>query len=141
MVVLLIIGITLHFASQSWGDFGEARAVITAAEQFKTQVTGLQQQAVLAGLPLGLSVSASGYQVVSFQPPKDWIVNKGFQTPGLPARVILHTTIKKSLPAVLIDAQGNVKAFKIDFGTISRPHIACVVGSDNSEISVRVDCK
>jgi len=139
LVVLLIIGITLHFASQSWGDFGEKRRVITAAEQFKMQVVSLQHHVLFASSPVGLSVSNNRYSIVSFNPDQGWQINPALHAPVMPAQVIVHA-LKKN-PAVIIDAQGNFNAFQVDFGTINRPYIACVIGSKNNEITVKADCR
>jgi len=139
MVVLFIIGITLHFAAQSWGDFGEKRRVITAAEQFKLQVISLQHHALFASSPVGLSVNKIGYSIVSVKPRQGWEINTELHAPFMPVNVIFNAHTKN--PAVIIDAQGNFNAFKVYFGTINRPYIACVIGSKNNEITVKVDCK
>lgn len=138
MVVLLIIGITLHFASQSWGDFGEKRRVITAAELLKMQIIALQNQSLFAGSAMGLKVDTTSYKIVYYDQSKGWVVPTGLHIPTLPRHIILHA---QTNPAVIIDAQGNINQFKVNIGTINRPYTACVIGTKNNEIKIKVDCR
>ncbi len=72
LVVLLIIGITMGFALMAFGDFGEKRRIVVAAEQFTNLIKLVQQQAILETSTLGIDVHDNHYDVLRFKPPASW---------------------------------------------------------------------
>lgn len=79
LIVLVIIGITFGFALISFGDFGEGRRVLFAAEQLVNTLQLAQQQAILETSTLGLRINNESYQILQLQNNSQWkpISNKG----------------------------------------------------------------
>jgi general secretion pathway protein H len=93
MIVIVIIGITVGFALISFGDFGESRRILFAAEQLMHTMRLAQQQAILESATLGLRIDNTGYQVLQLQNNSDWspISNKGvFRATYFPQKYIHH---------------------------------------------------
>ena len=47
LIVIFIISIVMTFAVLSLGDFGASRRIVLAAEQFKSDLISIQQEAIL----------------------------------------------------------------------------------------------
>lgn len=143
LVVLLIIGITMGFALMSFGDFGEKRRIIVAAEQFTQYVKLVQQQAILETSTLGINFKNDSYQVLRFKAPASWS--------PLPAKSIFHrqhfprglvinlkkANTKPGTPIIIINSSGDMTPFTLDFGTSKQSSLATINGLRNGTISVK----
>lgn len=140
LVVIFIIGITLGFALMAFGDFGEKRSIIVAAEQFTNYVKLVQQQAILETSTLGLNINPQGYQVVRFQAPASWspIHKKSiFHQQHFPKGLVLslkNTNHQPGMPAIIINSSGDMTPFTLDFGTVKQASIVTVMGMHNGAI-------
>lgn len=124
MVVLVIVGITFGFALISFGDFGQSRRVLMAADQFVNTVRLAQQQAVLESSTLGISIKDKSYQIYRFNPPASWmpVSDKGiFGRQYFPDNAFLHFTsaagLKTRGPEIIINASGDMTPFKLSIAT------------------------
>jgi general secretion pathway protein H len=143
LVVLLIIGISLGFALLAFGDFGEKRRVITAAEQFSEYMQLIQQQAVLETNTLGIRFAKNGYEILRLQGNK-WQL--------MPARSIFHPqhfpgflqtqldkrNMSSAQPQIIINATGELTPFKLRFGTTKSIFYATVIGRQEGKIELQL---
>ncbi|WP_156411356.1 type II secretion system minor pseudopilin GspH [Legionella oakridgensis] len=140
LVVLVIIGITLGFALLAFGDFGEKRRVMMAAEQFANYVKLTQQQAILEASTLGIRFHNQTYQVFRFNTSGHWqaMPPKGiFHIQAVPNNTMLHwaTEKKKSVsPDIIIHASGDITPFTLYFGSYKVPKLAAVIGQQNGSV-------
>jgi general secretion pathway protein H len=74
LIVIFIISIVMTFAVLSLGDFGASRRIVLAAEQFKSDLISIQQEAILESTPYGVLLSPKGYLFLEFEttPEGDW---------------------------------------------------------------------
>ena len=137
LVVLLIIGITCGFALIAFGDFGEKRRIIVAAEQFINNVKLVQQQAILDSSTLGIRFNHNSYQIVRFQVPASWTsmpANSIFHRHPFPKGLVIHwrgITTQRGAPAIIIYSSGDMTPFTLDIGTTKHTSIGTVSGSSN----------
>ena len=139
LVVLLIIGISMGFALMAFGDFGEKRRIIVAAEQFINVVKLVQQQAVLETSTLAIDVHDNHYEVLRFKPPASWspmstrsIFHRQHAVTGL----VISLKNKTQNPSVIINSSGDMTPFTLDFGTSTQPSLATIVGANNGTITL-----
>ena len=143
LVVLLIIGITMGFALMSFGDFGEKRRIIVAAEQFTQYVKLVQQQAILETSTLGINFKNDGYQVLRFKAPASWIAlpaNSIFHRQHFPKGLVINLrkiSHKRGTPVIIIHSSGDMTAFTLDFGTTKQATLATIIGLRNGTITVK----
>lgn len=144
LVVILIIGITLGFALLAFGDFGGKRRIIIAAEQFVNYVKFIQQEAILETGTLGIVFDNNGYHVMRFQPPKNWqpMPPKGiFHQQRFPSNAVVHlnsSLTKTGEPQIVMNAAGDMTAFKINFGSSKQVNIADVIGERDGTIVLQI---
>ncbi|MBA2647988.1 MAG: type II secretion system minor pseudopilin GspH [Legionella sp.] len=142
MVVIIIIGVTVGFAMIAFGDFGESRRLLFAAEQLSNTLELAQQQAILETSTLGLKIDDRGYQILKFKDLKHWTIlsNKGvFKMNYFPKNTILKLNISKSkqLPTILINASGDMTPFVLSLGTPSQPDSVTLIGEHNGNLILR----
>ncbi|HBI21430.1 MAG TPA: type II secretion system protein GspH [Legionella sp.] len=138
LVVLFIIGITLGFALLSFGDFGEKRRIIVAAEQLTQYIKLVQQYAILETSTLRLQIKADGYQVFRFQPPKTWSPIAStplFRLQHFPKGLLVNGRGK---PLVIqVDASGDMTAFTLTLGSSQQPTMVTIVGKRNGAVTLQ----
>lgn len=139
MVVLVILGIVFQFALLSWGDFGERRRVIVAAEQLTTFFNALQDEAVLENNLIGVRVRTHDYQLLRFQTKKGWQPRPTrLHPPKLPANTLLHAQGAGGEAQIVIDAQGDINAFKLDLGNARQSAIATLFRGPSGNVELQV---
>jgi len=143
LVVIVIVGITLGFALLAFGDFGSQRRIRVAAEQFVNYVKFVQQQSILETSTLGISFNQNNYQVLRFQAPKTWqeMPKKSvFRQQHFPSDAIIRlesSTKSSSNPPIIINASGDMTAFKLNAGSAKNSDIANVIGTSNGEVAMQ----
>jgi general secretion pathway protein H len=142
LVVIVIIGITIGFALISFGDFGEGKKIIYAAEQLERTLRLAQQQAILDSSTLGLHIDNKSYQILKFHISNQWrpvSANNLFRTHYFPNDMIitLKTDFKVNLkePGIIINSSGETNAFILNFGTTKEKRIAVLSGRGNGELN------
>lgn len=144
LVVILIVSITLGFALIAFGDFGEKRRIIVAAEQFSQYVVLTQQQAILDSSTLGIVIHHNGYELLRLTGPKQWSPmpsNRIFRPQRFPKGMLINLAHdsqkpnKPSKPRIIIQSSGEMTAFKLNFGSEKRPAMITVVGHRNGMIT------
>ncbi len=144
LVVLLIIGITLGFALLAFGDFGDKRRIVIAAEQFVNYVKFIQQEAILETGTLGISIDKNGYHAMRFQPPKNWqpMPAKGiFHQQHFPSNAVVHlenSLSESGTPQIIINSAGDMTAFKLIFSSNKQINVADVIGERDGTINLNV---
>ena len=144
LVVILIIGITLGFALLAFGDFGGKRRIVIAAEQFVNYVKFIQQEAILETGTLGITFDKNGYYVMRFAPPKKWLPmppKSVFHQQHFPSNAVVHlesSLNKTGEPQIIINAAGDMTAFKLNFGSNKQMNIADVIGERDGTIVLQV---
>ncbi|MFI4919476.1 MAG: type II secretion system minor pseudopilin GspH [Legionellales bacterium] len=144
LVVIVIIGITVGFALIAFGDFGEGRRVLFAADQLVNTLRLAQQQAILETSTLGLRIDKTSYQILKFDKSSTWspIANKGiFKIKYFPtnAVVTLQTTndIKANVPSIIINSSGDMTPFTLSFGTSKDKVLTRLKGSHNGSLKFK----
>lgn len=143
LVVIVIIGITLGFALIAFGDFGESKKIIYAAEQVERTLGLAQQQAILESSTLGLRIDNKSYQILKFQNAAQWRAVSSrhllYKIHYLPKDMIvtLKTTIQGNSkePGIIINSSGETNAFTLNFGTNKEKTVAVLTGKENGELS------
>jgi general secretion pathway protein H len=139
LVVLFIIGITLSFALLSFGDFGEKRRIIVAAEQFTNYIRFIQHQAILENNLYRILIQPNSYQAQQFHPPEQWsfINSRLFLKQILPKGMHIRLVgDDKKTHQIIIDASGTTKAFQLQFGSIQTPFLGTIVHDSKGQITV-----
>lgn len=143
LIVLVIIGITFGFALIAFGDFGESRRVLFAAEQLTNTLRLAQQQAILETTTLGLRIDNSSYQILQLQNNAQWkpIANKGiFKITYFPKDT--HITLKThrhtstGAPSIIITSSGDITPFTLSFGSPQENSIALLTGKRNGDLNL-----
>ena len=142
LIVIVIIGITMSFAFFAFGDFGEERRIIFAAEQLANSIRLAQQQAILESSTLGLRITNTNYQIVPYQNYSTWNykAHKGiYKTVSFPSSMLINlkTThkITNGEPAIIIDASGDMTPFILSIGSTTKPIITILNGSHNGKLT------
>lgn len=142
LIVLVIIGITVGFALISFGDFGESKKILFAAEQLKNMLGVAQQQAILESSTLGLKIDSKSYQILKLQNLNQWrpISNKGIFKPYyFPPNTLINLKINskntQSSPTIIINSAGEMTPFTIGFGTNKEKNMTTLQGSHNGNLN------
>ncbi len=144
LVVLLIIGITLGFALLAFGDFGSNRRIVIAAEQFVNYVKFIQQEAIMQTSTLGIIFNQTGYHVIRFESGHHWqtMPNKNiFHQQRFPSNAVVrfeNSSTKIGEPSIIINAAGDMTAFKLNFSSKNQMNIADVIGESDGTLALRV---
>lgn len=145
LVVIVIVGITIGFALLSFGDFGESKKILYAAEQFEKTLRLAQQQAILESSTLGMRIDNSSYQILKFKNASHWapVSSKNlFRAHYFPKNMIitLKTELKRNSrgPGIIINPSGEVNPFTLSFGTLKEKSIALLTGKANGELYFKV---
>ncbi|MFI4963128.1 MAG: type II secretion system minor pseudopilin GspH [Legionellales bacterium] len=138
-----MIGVTIGFALLAFGDFGQGRRILFAAEQLVNTLKLAQQQAILDTSTLGLRIDNTSYQILQFQNTSQWepLSNKGvFKTIYFPAHTVINlktnTTGKTYDPAIIINSSGDMTPFTLSFGSSTEPVITTLVGRPNGSLTL-----
>lgn len=144
LVVVVIIGITLGFALLAFGDFGASRRAQVTAEQFSSYIKLVQQQALLANDTLGITLDKEGYQTYYFDSNKGWSImptRSMFRPRLFPSGLVVNLQGKiktnSSLPDLIINASGDMTAFRLNFGTGQVPVVTILVGKHNGQLELQ----
>src|SRR5262245_23987098 len=137
LVVILIIGITLGFAMIAFGDFGESRRIMVAAEQLSNTIELAQQQAILENSTLGLRVDNEGYQILKFQQSNKWseINHAVFKRIHFPKNTLIHlhlTSAAKNF--IVLSPTGDMTPFSLDMGNTKNPKLVILIGKSNGNL-------
>lgn len=142
LIVIVILGITVGFALIAFGDFGESRRIIFAAEQLNNTLRLAQQQAILETSTLGLRIDNTSYQILRYQKATQWqpISNKGiFKVYYYPKNTLI--TLKtnpaplQGKPAIIIGPSGNMTPFTLSFGTKQENILTTLTGSHDGSLT------
>lgn len=123
MIVVVIIGITITFATLTFGNAGEKIACKKSAEKFVHFITLVQQQAVLSKKPISISLSEKGYQAIHpFQGVKKLTSSPLIKYHNFPKNVRVRLKIfdpnsKPKTIHIMIQASGECSAFDFFLGT------------------------
>lgn len=143
LIVIVIIGITLSFALLAFGDFGESKKVLFAAEQLQSSLKLTQQQAILETSTYGLTINNKGYQILKFKDNSSWgpVSNKGIFKPfSFPTNtyIILKSSLHNTgnAPHIIINASGDITPFILTIGINQSQRIATLKSSQNGDLTL-----
>ncbi len=130
LVVLLLIGIILSFATLSVGDGGRAAQVEREARRFAA-LTGLAgEESILRGVEFGIRVLPDGYRFEGYDGEK-WVPLEGddiFRMRALPEGVDLQLFLE-GLPVSLEESEGKAPQIVL-FSSGERTPFELVVGPE-----------
>lgn len=142
LIVIVIIGITAGFALIAFGDFGESKRILFAADQLGNTLKLAQQQAILEQSTLGLKIDNTSYQIVKLHNSSEWkpISNKGvFKVNYFPKNTVMtlktNNKIAPGAPAIIINSSGDMTPFSIEFGFNKENTITKLNGSHNGTLN------
>lgn len=141
LVVIVIIGVTLSFALLAFGDFGNKRRLIVAAEQFVYQVQLAQQQAILESSTLSIEIKDDHYQVMRFSSTKGWrqfAHQSLFQQQYFPRGTLTNLFIQNKNKRIIINPSGETTPFDLNLGSEVKPNFVQVHGDLNGEMFVKI---
>lgn len=142
MIVILIVSITLTFALLSFGDFGNKRRIIVAAEQFMQYFKLIQQQAILEAGTLGVKLSPQGYQVFRYDNKGYWTVmneKKIFSFQTIPNAASLDWTTArhvKNEPEIIFHPSGDMSAFTVFFNSRDKTKLITIQGAHDGRLTM-----
>jgi general secretion pathway protein H len=125
LVVMLIIGIIISFASLSIGQ-NTSRVVQDEAERLQGLLRMASEEAVLQGRELALEFSRDGYRFLELNSKGDWLPieqDKLFRERPLPPVVHLHLLVegvvanfddKEHPPRILALSSGELTPFELE---------------------------
>lgn len=143
LVVVVIIGISIGFALIAFGDFGQSKQILFAAEQLQNTIRSAQQQAIIQGSTLGLRLDSLSYQVMKYDNQSSWQTkpaNALFKIRYFPSNMVLtlDTKYKSAVnePSIVIDSSGDLTAFTLTFASSKKKDvvIATLTGSKNGQL-------
>jgi general secretion pathway protein H len=144
LVVIVIIGITVGFAVIAFGDFGEGRRILFAADQLVNTLRLTQQKAILETSTYGLHIDSNSYQILKFNNLSTWspVSDKGiFNLKYFPKNtfITLHTSNqpKNNVPSIIINASGNMTPFTLSIGPSKEKMLARIVGNHNGNLTIK----
>jgi prepilin-type N-terminal cleavage/methylation domain-containing protein len=116
LVVIVIIGISCHFAVLAFGDFGLRRAARVSLQDFERYIILIRYQAVVESQTLGIEIMPQRYATKIFKHDKwqNLRKNSNIYHKNFPQRL----TAKLSKPQdniIAIDATGDIDAFTLEF--------------------------
>lgn len=145
MIVIVIIGITVGFALIAFGDFGESKRILFAAEQLANKIRLAQQQAILETSTLGLRIDNTSYQILRVQSNSQWtvIADKGiFKATYFPKNTFIRlntdTVPRGGMPAIIINASGDLTPFTLSFGSNKENTLASIRGTRNGDLTFKI---
>ncbi|MGC1181401.1 type II secretion system minor pseudopilin GspH [Legionella sp.] len=145
MIVIVIIGITVGFALIAFGDFGESKRILFAAEHLVNNLRLAQQEAILETNTLGLRIDNKSYQILQLQNNSKWspMSNKGiFKTTNFPQNTVITLITKNHpgarKPSIIILASGDMTPFTLNFGSNKEDKLASLIGSRNGDLKFKV---
>jgi general secretion pathway protein H len=141
MIVIVIIGITIGFALIAFGDFGESKRILFAADHLKNTLRLAQQQTILETSTLGLKIDNTGYQFLQLQNNAHWtpLSNTGvFKMTYFPKNTSITLQIANppapNAPAIILNASGDMTPFTLTFGNAKENKIALLTGHRNGDL-------
>jgi general secretion pathway protein H len=142
LVVVLIIGITTSFVMLSFGDFGEKRKIINAAQQFADYVTMVKKEAILESNTLSIKIKGHRYDVLRFKSPNKWrhMSETIFKNQHFPKQVNVYLTINKrksKKSSIIVNPSGDITPFELKFGKTGNKIIATVTGESDGSVVVK----
>jgi general secretion pathway protein H len=144
MIVIVIIGITVGFALIAFGDFGESKRIMFAAEQLVSNLRLAQQKAIIETATLGLRIDTNSYQILQLQNNNQWkpISNKGiFKVTYFPKNTLITLKINNhpliGMPAIIINSSGDLTPFTLSFGSNKENQIAVLTGRRNGDLKFK----
>lgn len=144
MIVIVIIGITVGFALIAFGDFGESKRIVFAAEQLVNNLHLAQQQAILETRTLGLRIDNKGYQILQLQNNTQWssLSNKGiFKVTYFPPNTVITLNISNrppiGAPPILITSSGEMTPFTLTIGSAKESNLVVLMGSRNGDLKIK----
>lgn len=141
LVVIVIIGVTLSFALLAFGDFGNKRRLIVAAEQFVYQLQLAQQQAILESSTLGVEIKADHYQVMRFSSNEGWrqVAHQSlFQQQYFPRGTLTTLSAQNKNNTIIIHPSGETTPFHLNLGSQVKPDFVQVHGELSGQLFVKV---
>lgn len=143
MVVIVIIGITIGFALIAFGDFGESKRILFAADHLMNTLRLAQQQTILETSTLGLKIDTTGYQFLQLQNNSHWspLSNKGvFKMTYFPKNTSIKLNITNSptqdAPTIIFNPSGDMTPFTLTFGSTKENKIAVITGHRNGDLEL-----
>lgn len=144
MVVIVIIGITVGFALIAFGDFGESKRILFAAEQLANNLRLAQQQAILQTQTLGLRIDNQGYQILQLQNSTQWspLSNKGIFKPNyFPQNTVIslntNSVSLSGTPAIIISTSGEMTPFTLSFESTKGDKIGLLIGKRSGDLQFK----
>lgn len=144
LIVIVIIGITVSFAMLAFGDFGQERRILFAAEQLRSSLRLAQEQSILKTATMGVRIDNTSYQIVKFQESSGWSNNnnKGiYKTVLFPNNTVINLKTdhkpKNKEPEIIINTSGDMTPFTLVFGSTSKPVITTLTGSLTGSLSFK----
>lgn len=141
LIVIVIIGITVGFALLAFGDFGNSKRILFAADHLVNTLKMAQQQAILETGTLGLRIDNSSYQILRLQNLSQWqpISNQGiFKAHSFPQNtiILLKTSYKAppGYPDIIINSSGDMTPFSLRIGTSKDNILTVLTGSHNGNL-------
>ena len=93
---------------------------------------------------LGITINTNSYQVLRFQAVQNWqpIPQKRvFYQQHFPDNAIVsleNTSKKKDAPQIIINASGDMTAFKLTLGSSKQAHIANIIGKHDGTVTLQL---
>lgn len=148
LIVLLIIGITATFAVLATGDFGASKRIEVAADTLANLLRFAEEQAILEPAVLGVAITDSRYQFYRYRYSTTehkgaWILitdQRVFKPRSLPsgAQMQLSVADPNQSPALVIDPNGNITPFTLQFGKINQAALYQVSGQRNGAMTLTI---
>lgn len=143
LIVIVIIGLILGFASLAFGDFGKSKRLLFAVEHLQNTLELAQQQAILNTSTYGLQINNNSYQILKFNNQSQWVpasVKGVFKTYYFPSDtlVTLQSALSpsSSAPEIILSPTGQMTPFTLTFGTPQEKEVALLIGQVNGDLQV-----
>ena len=139
LAVVVIISITVTFATITFGDFGSTRRTLIAAEHFVSFMNLLEQQAILQNQTFGIKIVNNSYQAMRFTSQDKWQKigeDKIFRQRHFPDNNTL--TINSSTnPQIIVQSSGDYKPFQLQIREKNGKLIATIIASINGKVTIQ----
>lgn len=140
LIVIVIIGIVSGTALLAFGDFGAARKIIIAGEQFGAYLKLIQEKAIIETTVFGINIKNEGYETYRLEQGKGWqlMTQKSlFRWHAFPKNT--RITFKKSnadmkTVDIMINSSGDLSGFSLVMGTEENAELLTITANPNGEL-------
>ena len=142
LVVVIIVSITLGFATMFFGDFGKARKISASAEALAQFITLVHEKALFESRSLKMQITKQGYYVARLTDNNQWVPLSGSTYHLHPFPANIHISVdtsgtQKEQLTLIFDASGDMTPFVLYIGSAQHQRIMSLESTSDGQITTK----